>query len=102
MDGIRPKNADLERIRKIIWDDGGIVRNEAGLSRALGNMREISGELSFSGPASEKTLTPAHVGAIEPRSAVRVASLIMEAAIRRTESRGSHFREDYPEQNDQQ
>jgi fumarate reductase (CoM/CoB) subunit A len=92
----------MERIRKIMWEDGGVVRNEAGLSRALGNMREILGEFSFSGPGSEKTLTPVQAGAIELRSAARAASLILEAAIRRTESRGSHFREDHPKQNDEQ
>ncbi|MGO9691197.1 MAG: FAD-binding protein [Syntrophobacteraceae bacterium] len=92
----------MERIRRIMWEDGGIVRNEAGLSRASENVREILGGFSFSGPGSEKTLTPAQADAIELRSAARVASLILEAAIRRTESRGSHFREDYPEQNDRQ
>jgi fumarate reductase (CoM/CoB) subunit A len=92
----------MERIRKIMWEEGGIFRNEAGLSRALGNMREILGGFSFSGPGSEKTLTPDQASAIELRSAARAASLILQAAIRRTESRGSHFREDYPERNDQQ
>ena len=92
----------LDRIRKIMWEEGGIVRNEAGLSRSLGNMREIIGSLSFSGRGSEKTLTAAQVSAIELRSAARAASLILEAAIRRVESRGSHFREDYPKQNDRQ
>jgi fumarate reductase (CoM/CoB) subunit A len=92
----------LDRIRKIMWEEGGIVRNEAGLWQALGNMRDIIGSFSFSGPASKKTLTPAQVSAIELRSAARAATLILEAAIRRGESRGSHFRQDHPEQNDRQ
>ncbi len=101
--GIRYGESDLlDRIRKIMWEEGGIVRNETGLSRSLGNLREIIGSFSFSGPASEKKLTPAQVGAIELRSAARAACLILEAAIRRTESRGSHCRQDYPKQNDQQ
>jgi len=78
------------------------VRSEAGLSCALGNMRDITDNFSFSGHGSKKKLTSAQVGAIELRSAARAASLILEAAIRRVESRGSHFREDYPEQNDRQ
>ncbi len=92
----------LDRIRKIMWEEGGIVRNEAGLSRALGNMREITGSFSFSGPGNKKTLTKAQMSAIELRSAARAACLILEAAIVRVESRGSHCREDYPKQNDQQ
>jgi fumarate reductase (CoM/CoB) subunit A len=96
------ETALLDRIRKIMWEEGGIVRNEAGLSCALGNMRDITGNFSFSGQGSKKKLTSAQVSAIELRSAARAASLILEAAIRRVESRGSHFREDYPEQNDRQ
>ena len=92
----------LDRIRKIMWEDGGIMRNEEGLSSALGNMREILGSFSSSGPGSKKTLTPDQVSAIELSSAARAASLILEAAVRRLESRGSHFRQDYPEQNDRQ
>jgi fumarate reductase (CoM/CoB) subunit A len=92
----------LGRIRKIMWEDGGIVRNEAGLSRALGNVREIIGSFSSAGPGSKEKLTPAQAGAIELRSAARAACLILEAALRRVESRGSHCREDYPNQNDQQ
>jgi succinate dehydrogenase/fumarate reductase flavoprotein subunit len=92
----------LDRIRKIMWEEGGIVRNEAGLSQSLGNMRDITGSFSFSGPGSKNTLTPARVSATELRSAARAACLILEAAIRRVESRGSHCREDYPKQNDRQ
>jgi len=92
----------LDRIRKIMWEEGGIVRNEAGLSRALGNMRDITGSFSFSGQGNKKTLNTAQMSAIELRSAARAACLILEAAIVRVESRGSHCREDYPKQNDQQ
>jgi fumarate reductase (CoM/CoB) subunit A len=92
----------LDRIRKIMWEEGGIMRNEAGLSRSLGNMREILDSFSFSGPGSKKTLTRDQMSAIGLRSAARAASLILEAALRRLESRGSHFRQDYPEQNDRQ
>ena len=65
-------------------------------------MREILDSFSFSGSGSEKTLTPANAEAIELRSAAKVASLILDAAIRRKESRGSHYREDYPKQDDRQ
>jgi succinate dehydrogenase/fumarate reductase flavoprotein subunit len=96
-DGCR--EADLPgKIRRIMWEDGGILRNEKGLSRALDGMWEIL--RGFSGPANKKS--PARAGAIELRFSTRAACLILEAALRRKESRGSHFREDYPEQNDRQ
>ena len=49
----------LDKIRKVMWEEGGVLRNEAGLSRAFRFMREILDSFSFSGPGSEKTLTPA-------------------------------------------
>lgn len=79
-----------------------MLRNETGLSRALGSMREILESFSFSRSGIEKKLTPAEVGAIELHSAARAAALILEAAIRRKESRGAHYLEDYPKQNDLQ
>jgi succinate dehydrogenase/fumarate reductase flavoprotein subunit len=85
-----------------MWEAGGILRNETELSRALDSMREILESFSFSGSRIEKNLTPAQTGAIELRSATRAAALILEAAIRRKESRGSHYMEDYPKQNDRQ
>ena len=38
---------------------------------------------------------------LELRSAAKVAEIILEAAIRRQESRGAHFREDFPHQDDE-
>jgi len=98
---IRYGEADfLGKIRKIMWEKGGILRNETGLSRALKSMREIL--VSLSGPECKKTPPPAQTRAIELRFAAQAACLILEAAIRRQETRGSHCREDYPKQNDRQ
>jgi succinate dehydrogenase/fumarate reductase flavoprotein subunit len=90
-----------DRLRKIMWEDGGIIREEKGLSRALGAVKDIQNEASASSSKSElngKEL----LDLIELRSAARVATLILEAALIRRESRGAHFREDFPGQNDAQ
>jgi succinate dehydrogenase/fumarate reductase flavoprotein subunit len=90
-----------DRLRKIMWEDGGIIRDEKGLCRALGAVKDIQNEASASSSKSElngKEL----LDLIELRSAARVATLILEAALMRRESRGAHFREDFPGQNDAQ
>jgi fumarate reductase (CoM/CoB) subunit A len=90
-----------DRLRKIMWEDGGIIRDEKGLCRALGTVQDIQNEASASSSKSElngKEL----LDLIELRSAARVATLILEAALIRRESRGAHFREDFPGQNDAQ
>jgi succinate dehydrogenase/fumarate reductase flavoprotein subunit len=95
-----PIGAELkERLRKIMWEDGGIMRAAQGLDRAKAAVQEIEQEASApSFELSGKEL----IDLIELRSAARVAGIILEAAARRQESRGAHFRQDFPDQNDAQ
>jgi succinate dehydrogenase/fumarate reductase flavoprotein subunit len=97
--GCADKGAELmERLRKVMWEDGGIIRNAEGLCRARAAVQEIQEE-AFSPPSrpSGKAL----LDLIALRSAAKVAALILEAAFRRQESRGAHFREDFPDQDDE-
>lgn len=90
-----------DRLRKIMWEDGGIIREERGLSRALDAVKDIQNETPA--PSSKSRLNgKALLDLIELRSAAGVATLILEAALMRRESRGAHFREDFPGQNDAQ
>jgi L-aspartate oxidase len=68
----------LQRLRATMSADVGVVRDAPGLTRALTVMDEL-----------ERTAGPAL-----PLVAAR---LIAEAALERRESRGGHFRRDYPE-----
>ena len=42
-----------DRLRKIMWEDGGIIREEKGLSRALGAVKDIQNEASTSSAVSQ-------------------------------------------------
>jgi fumarate reductase (CoM/CoB) subunit A len=95
---INADGADLrERLAKIMWEDGGILRNQAGLTRALTAARSLAPETpeSTSGPGPQDLKR-----AIELGAAATTATLILGAGLRRCESRGAHWREDFPNQDD--
>jgi len=97
--GDRPKASQLRaRLRKILWEDGGILRDEAGLGRVMRDVEGIRGELG-----EDRLPQDAREAEriLELRLAVRTASLILQAALRREESRGAHFREDFPKPDDE-
>lgn len=71
-----------DTIREVMWRDAGVIRTSAGLRSARVELRQIEERL----PA----------GATEEVNLVQTAKLIVEGALRRKESRGGHYRSDYP------
>ena len=72
--------ADL--VREVMWRDAGVIRTASGLRAAQRRLIDIERRLP--------------VGATEELNLVQTAQLIVEGAIRRKESRGGHYRSDYP------
>jgi L-aspartate oxidase len=77
----------VDRVRDILWDEVGIVRSGGGLRSAL----EELGELGRSAEPSRAATPPGPVA-----NGVLTASLIARSALTRTESRGAHYRADFP------
>jgi L-aspartate oxidase len=73
-------------LRKLMWENAGLVREAEGLKRTLEGLESISRRL----PGR------AH-GGTETGNLLAVSQLITRAALARPESRGSHFRRDHPE-----
>lgn len=87
----------LERLRQCMWEKGGILRSRQSLQEALALLRQIDSELKFPANSSE----PLELArTLEFRMGIGTGILILEAALRREESRGAHFREDFPQQDD--
>lgn len=84
-------------LKKILWEEGGIIRNGRGLHRALEEVKAIhDAALNLSTENDPKVVQQV----LDLRFGSQVAGLILEAARQREESRGAHFREDFPDQND--
>ncbi len=81
-----PSHAALQAL---MWDHAGIERDGAGLQEAI----DIAG--SWPPPGVDRTREAA-----ERRQMTVVAWLMLQAAYSRTESRGAHFRRDFPTTDD--
>src|SRR6185312_16320953 len=71
-----------DAIRAVMWDYAGIARTARGLRTAVEKLHEIGQRLP--------------VGATEEENMLQTARLIVEAALMRKESRGGHYRADFP------
>jgi L-aspartate oxidase len=80
----------VEEVRELMWRDVGIVRDGERLRAATVQLARWAGALP--GPRDR--------AGYELRALVSSARLATEAALRREESRGAHFRSDYPEPDD--
>ena len=76
-----------EAVQRLMWRTAGIVRSADGLSEAIAAVGGWE-------PATEEPLTRSSG---ERRALTILASLVLAAAHKRQESRGAHFRSDFPE-----
>lgn len=85
-------NGLMKRVKETLWESVGIVRSEESL---LNGIERIDGILSAL--IHQKTDNPGEVCRLfECKSAAVTGKAIAVSALERTESRGAHFREDYP------
>jgi L-aspartate oxidase len=70
-----------KRVKRVMWERVGILRDATSLRRAIDEFDQIS----------KSNLS------VSSRNFVTLASLVAKAALWREESRGGHFRTDFPE-----
>jgi succinate dehydrogenase / fumarate reductase flavoprotein subunit len=75
----------------------GIVRTEAEMQRALEGIARLKEQARHVGVAGNREYNPGWHTALDLANLLTVSETITRAAIERKESRGGHFRDDYPE-----
>jgi fumarate reductase flavoprotein subunit len=87
-----------EKLYDIMWERVGIIRDAAGLGQAARELAALDGELDAHGlPDHNRAFNLSWHDWMNLKSLVAVSRAVTAAAIAREDSRGAHFRADFPE-----
>src|SRR5262249_4860083 len=84
-------------LQGVMQDLVGIVRTEDEMQRALGELQTLSDRASRAGVTGHREYNTGWHTAQDLRNLLIVSEAITRSGIERKESRGGHFRADYPE-----
>jgi fumarate reductase (CoM/CoB) subunit A len=84
-------------IKSLMWEKVAIVRDEKTLNEALKELLEMQKELENLDVKDKKQYNTDLITALEVINMVEICILVVKSAIIRRESRGAHFRSDFPE-----
>lgn len=92
-----PSRELRRKIGKILWDKAGIIRDKTSLWSAIESIAEIRGnDLPGARSATAKEM----LEKLELENALLVGEMISRSALLREETRGAHYRRDFPRVDD--
>jgi succinate dehydrogenase/fumarate reductase flavoprotein subunit len=91
-----------EDLGGIMWDRVGIVRSGAGLQQALAEILDLQARAANARVSGGRAFNLTWQAALDLRNLLLASELIARSARAREESRGAHYREDFPQANDGQ
>lgn len=95
--GIRPGQL-RSRLRRLMWRRAGVFRTAAGLNEARRELASISEDLDRQAVTLRtRHYNPELIEGLENHFLVATAECVLAGALERTESRGAHFRDDFPQ-----
>ena len=97
---IKPKEFK-NKIKNLMWEKVAIVRDEKTLNEALAELQQMQKDLDKMDVKDTSQYNSDLVTALEVINMVEICILTVKSAILRRESRGAHFRSDFPESKDE-
>lgn len=88
-----------DKLREIMWSNVGIVRTNEGMEKARVDLNQLSNEINSLGSRLQTLRYNTDlISCLENTNMIVVAGAIIEAALLRQDSRGAHYRKDFPNQ----
>jgi len=92
------KSSEVRKVlQKAAWENLLVVRSKESLNRILQEIARIRNDVC---PRLSIENGRDLIAALELKNLLLVGEIVASAGLKRTESRGSHYREDYPERDD--
>ena len=85
-----------DALGKIMWDNVGIVRSGTRMQQALIELTSLKQRAASVSAPGTRQFNLTWQQALDLNNLLSAAELIARSALERTESRGAHFREDFP------
>jgi fumarate reductase flavoprotein subunit len=86
-----------DRLLDLMWDKVGIVRNQTNLTQAAKELAGMAEEIQTVGVAGGSGFSVTWQDRLNLENQILVGRAIAAAALARTDSRGAHFRADFPD-----
>jgi succinate dehydrogenase / fumarate reductase flavoprotein subunit len=96
-----PMDTLRRRMQSLMMEHGSVFRTEAGLIRGIDAIRDLRRRYARTAIKDKgRTFNYELMEAIELGHQLELCEVILSSAFHRRESRGAHFREDFPERDD--
>ncbi len=91
----------LTELRMLMWEKCGLVRREKDLLECRTALAALAERVEQISVVGAKAYNLRWADALNLESLIQVSQMVTESAVVRTESRGSHYRDDFPAENDE-
>jgi succinate dehydrogenase / fumarate reductase flavoprotein subunit/fumarate reductase flavoprotein subunit len=89
-----------QALRELNWNKIGVARREPDLSEAMAELESLAAEATRVKVVGGAVYNMMYIAALDLRNLIEVSRLVAASARMRQETRGAHFRLDFPEQRD--